>query len=596
MNYTLRLIALLLSLTCTTGAKAAPNDMATRVQACTACHGEQGRASPEGYYPRIAGKPAGYLYNQLIAFRDGGRHHAAMTGMVQHLSNDYLLHMANYFAEQHPPYPPPAPGNSTPAELLAGKRLVFEGASDRKVPACAACHGQNLMGVQPNTPGLLGLPKDYLNAQLGQWRNGQRQAAKPDCMHQVVQALTVSELNAASSYLAAQPVPPNARAQSANSIEFPLECGTHSRQPPKANTTNKPNAQQQRGAELARIGNCMGCHTTAGGQPYAGGRAIETPFGRVYASNLTPHPGTGLGRWTADDFYRAMHHGISKNGQYLYPAFPFTEYTRMPRQEVDDLFAYLQSLPAVEQATPKPTLRFPYNQRMLLAVWRTLYFTPGEFQADPNQSPQWNRGAYLVNGPGHCAACHTPRGSLGGYQSKAHLLGGNIAELNWFAPALNNHTLHGQGQWTESELVQYLQSGANRHAAASGPMAEVLVHSLQHLDQDDLNAMVVYLKSLPAQAPVVPQGTELASRSLQPALRLGKDIYTEQCAKCHGAHGQGEAGKFPALAGNATVNAPVASNAIRAVLNGGYSPSTVANPYPYGMPPYRAQLSDAQIA
>ncbi|HEX4918259.1 MAG TPA: c-type cytochrome [Limnobacter sp.] len=581
-----------------------PGNMATRVQACTACHGEQGRASAEGYYPRIAGKPAGYLYNQLIAFRDGSRQHAAMNSIVQHLSNDYLLHMAQHFAAQNPPYPAPASNSGSKAELEAGKKLVHKGLPDRQVPACVACHGQQLTGVEPYTPGLLGLPKDYLNAQLGKWRNGQRQAAAPDCMHNLVKALTPAELNAASAYLAGQPVPANPKAAPANSIEFPLECGTHTRQalPTQANTSPEPIAlasltvQEKRGAYLARLGNCMACHTSEGGKPYAGGRAIETPFGRVYGSNLTPDPGTGLGKWSADDFYRAMHHGISKNGEYLYPAFPYTDYTRMPRNEVDDLFAYLKKLQAVEQSTPAPALRFPYNQRNLLWVWRTLYFTPGEFTAAAEQSAMWNRGAYLINGPGHCAACHTPRTRLGGLKAQSHLNGSTIAVLNWFAPALNQHPLHSLGKWTQTEITDYLTSGVNQHAASSGPMAEVVRHSLQHIEKADLLAMAVYLKSLPAEAPEEKATTELANRSLQPAMRKGEQIYNNECAQCHGEDGKGETGKFPALAGNSSVNAPNAINVIRAVLNGGYSPSTYANPHPYGMPPYRTALSDSDIA
>ncbi|HEX4879897.1 MAG TPA: c-type cytochrome [Limnobacter sp.] len=580
------------------------NPMATRTQACTACHGEQGRASAEGYYPRIAGKPAAYLYNQLIAFRDGSRQHAAMNGIVQHLSNDYLLHMARHFAAQNPPYPAPASNTGSQAELEAGKQLVHKGLPDRQVPACVACHGQQLTGVEPYTPGLLGLPKDYLNAQLGKWRNGQRQAAAPDCMHNLVKALTPAELNAASAYLAGQPVPVNAKAAAANSVQFPLECGTHTMQstPTQANISPEPiplgslNAQEKRGAYLARAGNCMACHTTERGKPYAGGRAIETPFGRIYTSNLTPDPSTGLGTWSADDFYRAMHHGLSKNGEYLYPAFPYTEYTRMPRSEVDDLFAYLKRLTAVEQATPAPALRFPYNQRKLLWVWRSLYFSPGQYKATETQSAQWNRGAYLVNGPGHCAACHTPRTQLGGLKTQHHLTGSTIGVLDWFAPALNQHPMHSLGKWTQAEIVDYLATGANRHAASSGPMAEVVVHSLQHLEKADLQAMAVYLKSLPAQAPSEPAASELAKRSLLPAMQLGEKIYNQTCAECHGAHGQGEAGKFPALAGNAGVNAPNPANAIRAVLNGGYSPSTWQNPHPHGMPPYRGTLNDAEIA
>lgn len=590
--------------TLTTQAQTTVPDMASRVQACVACHGAEGRASPEGYYPRIAGKPEGYLYNQLIAFRDGSRQHAAMNGIVQHLSNDYLLQIARYFAAQNPPYPAPAKSTASTNELEQGKRLVFEGFASKKIPACAACHGQALTGVEPYTPGLLGLPRDYLNAQLGKWRNGQRKAAEPDCMHTVVKALSSEELNTATAYLAAQAVPANPKAIQANSTVFPLKCGTHTETaaPNNSNVSPEPislnvlSAQEKRGAYLARLGNCAGCHTADPKKPYAGGRAIETPFGQIYASNLTPNSETGLGAWTADDFYKAMHSGVSKNGDYLYPAFPYTDYTKMSRAEVDDLYSYLKRLPAIAQKTSKPELQFPFNQRPLLAVWRALYFTEGEYQPNTQQSEQWNRGAYLVNGPGHCAACHTPRNALGGLKSNLNLSGATIPVMNWFAPALNNHPEQGLGKWSEADIAQYLQSGVNQHAASYGPMSEVVAHSLQFTSNADAKAMAVYLKSLPAQAPSEKESTGLGQRTLQALMLRGENFYTNSCAECHGKKGEGQANQFPALAGNVNVIAPNPVNAIRMVLNGGYSPSTAIVPYPHGMPPYRVELNNTEIA
>ena len=588
----------------TTQAETQVADMAARVQACVACHGAEGRASAEGYYPRIAGKPEGYLYNQLIAFREGGRQHAAMNAIVQHLSNDYLLQMAKFFAAQNPPYPAPAKSTATANELDKGKQLVLEGLQSKKVPACVACHGQSLTGVEPYTPGLLGLPRDYLNAQLGKWRNGQRQAADPDCMHTLVKALSLEELNTASAYLAAQAMPQNPKAAPANSVKFPLTCGTHTSTavPGSSNISPEPIAldvlseQEMRGAYLARIGNCAGCHTANPKKPFAGGRAIETPFGKIYSSNLTPNAETGLGNWTSGDFYQAMHSGISKDGSYLYPAFPYTEYTKMSRADVDDLFSYLKRLPAIAQQTPEPNLIFPFNQRPLLAVWRTLYFTEGEFKADVHQNSEWNRGAYLVNGPGHCAACHTPRNALGGSKTELNLSGASIPVLNWFAPALNNHPTQGLGKWSEADITQYLQSGVNQHAASYGPMSEVVAHSLQFMNNPDAKAMAVYLKSLPAQAPSEKESTGLGQRTLQPLILRGEAIYANTCAECHGEKGEGKANQFPALAGNVNVIAPNPVNAIRMVLNGGFSPSTHLEPYPHGMPPYRTEYSNDDIA
>jgi mono/diheme cytochrome c family protein len=579
-------------------------DMASRVQACIACHGAEGRASAEGYYPRIAGKPEGYLYNQLIAFRNGSRQHVAMNSIVQNLSNDYLLQMARYFASQHLPYPAPAKSTASAAELARGKELAMVGDTSKKIPACASCHGTALTGVEPYTPGLLGLPRDYLNAQLGKWRNGQRKAADPDCMHSLVKAMSTADLNAATAYLASLPVPANSGAAAAGSIKFPLNCGTHTTSAPVGNNNVSPEAvelsllteQEKRGAYLARMGNCAGCHTADPKKPYAGGRAIETPFGSIYSTNLTPNKEHGLGSWSADDFYKAMHQGISRNGSYLYPAFPYTEYTRMSRAEVDDLFAYLKRLPAVARATPAPELVFPFNQRPLLAAWRALYFKPGEFKAESNQSAQWNRGAYLVNGPGHCAACHTPRNTLGGLKEKLNLSGATIPVLNWFAPALNNHPVHGLGKWTEQDIADYLGTGVNRHAASYGPMSEVVAHSLQFAKPGDLQAMAVYLKSLPAQAPSEKESTGLGSRTLEPLMAQGENVYRNTCAECHGQKGEGKPLQFPALAGNSNVIAPNPVNAIRMVLNGGYSPSTAGVPYPHGMPPYRVELNNTEIA
>lgn len=203
-----------------------PDTMAQRVVACTACHGKEGRATNSGYFPRIAGKPAGYLYNQLVNFREGRRQYPLMTYMVTHLSDTYLMEMAEHFASQHPPYPPPQVVDVSPATLEKGRQVVFSGDDSRKVPACIACHGQGLSGVAPNIPGLLGLPRDYLNAQLGAWRNGQRRAAAPDCMAHIAKQLSPEEISAASAWLATQPVPPGMRPAPASALaRLPLSCG-----------------------------------------------------------------------------------------------------------------------------------------------------------------------------------------------------------------------------------------------------------------------------------------------------------------------------------------------------------------------------------
>lgn len=200
--------------------------MAQRTLACSVCHGAQGRAGPDGYYPRIAGKPAGYLYNQLLNFRDGRRHYAAMTRLIDPLSEPYLLEIAQHFSGLELPYAPPPPPQVAAAVLERGRQLALHGEPAAKLPACVGCHGAGLTGVQPNTPGLLGLPRDYINAQLGAWRTGERQAHAPDCMAKVARTLTPEDLNAVSSWLAAQPLPAQPRAIDRLPEPTPLPCGS----------------------------------------------------------------------------------------------------------------------------------------------------------------------------------------------------------------------------------------------------------------------------------------------------------------------------------------------------------------------------------
>lgn len=203
-----------------------PDTMAQRTAACTGCHGDQGRAASDGYYPRIAGKPAGYLYNQLINFREGRRTYPMMVYMVSHLSDDYLHAMAEHFASQHPPYPPPQPLQVSAAQLARGRQLAIDGDRKADVPACVACHGKALTGMAPAIPGLLGLPRDYLSGQFGAWKNGTRHAAKPDCMATLATRLSVDDISAVSAWLSQQPVPADARAVSDSAATLPLECGS----------------------------------------------------------------------------------------------------------------------------------------------------------------------------------------------------------------------------------------------------------------------------------------------------------------------------------------------------------------------------------
>lgn len=347
----------------------------------------------------------------------------------------------------------------------------------------------------------------------------------------------------------------------------------------------------QRGAYLARAGNCMGCHSSPGGPAFAGGNAIETPFGTVYASNLTPDDETGLGRWNASHFWRAMHNGRSKDGRLLYPAFPYPNYTQVTREDSDAIFAFLRSLPPVRQAAPAHELRWPYSSQAALAVWRALYFTPGTYVPDPSQTAEWNRGAYLVRGLGHCAACHTARNALGA-PGESDLGGGQIPMQNWYAPSLASPSEAGVADWSTAEIAALLKNGTTPRASVLGPMAEVVLHSTQHLGDADLASMAVFLRTLPQEKAQPPAPAALRTEVAQ----LGAKLYGKHCAQCHGAQGEGVPGAYPALAGNRAVTMRSTANLVQIVLNGGFSPATAGNPRPFGMPPYVLVLDDAQTA
>ena len=295
---------------------------------------------------------------------------------------------------------------------------------------------------------------------------------------------------------------------------------------PIANADDMPirYALQARGAYLARVGNCIGCHTAEGGQPYAGGHRLVTSIGTFITPNITPDPETGIGHWNENDLWRALHDGKGRNGAPLYPAFPYTEYTKVTREDSDAIFAYLQSLTPVQQKNTPSQIRFPFNLRPLIYVWRALYFDPGVYQPDLKKNDEWNRGAYLVQGLGHCNACHTTRNPLGGSQGGL-LGGGQLMGTNWYAPSLTSLQEASTSDWPIEEIVQLLKTGLSHRAATAGPMADVVTQSLQHLKEDDARAMAVYLKSLPPGDPrsrgVAPPLTEEVDK----LLARGGEIY-----------------------------------------------------------------------
>ena len=363
--------------------------------------------------------------------------------------------------------------------------------------------------------------------------------------------------------------------------------------PPAATAALTPAQRNARGAYLARAGDCMACHTVRGGAQYAGGRVIRTAFGDIITPNITPDVATGIGNWSADDFWRALHHGKGKDGRLLYPAFPYTSYTHLTRDDADALYAWMRSVPAVRQHSVPHSLRFPYNQQWALAAWRALYFRPGVYRVDTAQSVDWNRGAYLVNGLGHCSACHSPRNGLGA--EGANLSGGMLDGLGWYAPELTFGEASGKPAWSQDDLAAFLKTGVSPHATASGPMAEVVRASLQHLNDADVNAMAQYLRSLPAAAPAPPYQRKVNPQT-DAFLAAGARLYRQHCVECHGENGGGQAPHYPPLAGNRALGQAPAVNAIRIVLNGGFAPATAGNPRPYGMPPFGHVLNDIEVA
>jgi mono/diheme cytochrome c family protein len=354
-----------------------------------------------------------------------------------------------------------------------------------------------------------------------------------------------------------------------------------------------------RGRALLTLGNCEDCHTLKGSQPFAGGRSIPTPFGLFVSPNITQDAEHGIGRWSADDFWSALHKGYAPGGKLLYPTFPYTNFTRISRADSDAMFAYLKTVAAVPTANRDHQLKFPYNQRWLLAIWRGLFFTPGVYEPDTQHDAEWNRGAYLVQGVAHCSACHESRNALGAVRSKANPSGGLV--LSWYAPSLFNPKEAGVQNWPAADIVTLLRAGVvtgEHNAYSFGPMAEVVYESLQHTDEADLKAIAVYLKSLPASAAkkAEAQRAGLAPSAIPIVMSMGQKVYQDHCAKCHGDNGKGESNVAPALAGSRIVTMNPAIDAVRVVLYGGYAPGTELNPRPFGMPPFYPTLSSEQMA
>ncbi|WP_277977962.1 c-type cytochrome [Pantoea endophytica] len=346
----------------------------------------------------------------------------------------------------------------------------------------------------------------------------------------------------------------------------------------------------ERGRYVAIASDCTACHTMPESKlPLAGGYSISTPFGGIYASNITPDVETGIGNWTERDFFRAVRHGKGKEGEHLYPAMPYNAYVKLTDRDMHDLWMYMRSVKPIKYQVPETNLGFPYNIRLAMMGWNLLFFKNSGFQVDPNQSVAWNRGAYLVEGPAHCAACHTAKNLIGG-DSSDYLQGSNLGE--WHAPDITPNPHTGIGGWSAQQVVDYLKLGSNHVAVASGPMAEAVTNSTQHLTDEDLKAIAVYLKQVPASKTTRPQ--PVAADSAQ--MKMGENVYSANCTACHNSDGKGIPNLAASLAGNPGLLAEDASSIITTVLQGGRGAVTAGNPTSGAMPSFAWKLSDEQVA
>jgi mono/diheme cytochrome c family protein len=363
-------------------------------------------------------------------------------------------------------------------------------------------------------------------------------------------------------------------------------------------SASSPGDAQARGKYLATAGNCVSCHTTEQGQPYAGGRAFQTPFGTLFSTNITPDAETGIGKWSEQDLLRALREGVSPEGTHLYPAFPYTAYTKMSDADIAALYAYLKTIEPAKSPAPENQLKFPFSQRWALGFWKTLYLDAGEYKPDTTQSAEWNRGAYLVEALGHCGACHSPRGLLGGQSADEAMTGGEYTDRvrggehrEWSAPNLTS-SQNGLAAWPVEEIASYLKTGRNSFTETLGPMNEVIMNSTRHLSDEDTRAMAVYLKGLAANP------GKTGAPTPESVLAEGSALYDVHCGTCHlptGLGGQAE-DSGARLAGSPLVQANNPASLINIIM---YGPERPDPPLPHRwkkMPAFAEKLTDDEIA
>jgi len=352
----------------------------------------------------------------------------------------------------------------------------------------------------------------------------------------------------------------------------------------------EPSAETiERGKQLATAADCAGCHTADPSKPFAGGKRLPTPFGAVYSPNLTPDRETGIGAWSDEDFRRAFREGVAPDGSHYYPAFPYAYFTKLTRDDLLAIRAFLATLAPVRNERPAPELWWPFNHRFVMRGWNFLFFKPGIFEPNQQKSTEWNRGGYLVTGAAHCGACHTPKNIFGADKRNRAFRGGSVD--GWFAPRLDSAVRSGLKSWSVDDVVEYLASGRNSRSHAAGPMADVVLNSTSKMSEGDLRAIAVFLKDLP---PGVPEPD--VARPPQSGMSAGQTIYAHACVSCHEADGSGAPRIYPPLPGNANLQSTDPASTLRIILEGVQTVTTPRAPNPGSMPAYAKQLSDEEIA
>ena len=347
--------------------------------------------------------------------------------------------------------------------------------------------------------------------------------------------------------------------------------------------------QVERGRYLATVGDCLACHTVPdSGKDFAGGRPIETPFGTLLSPNITPDPDTGIGAWTDDEFVNSLIKGTGRNGMRLYPAMPYTYYTKLSREDALAIRAYLNTVPPMRNDVNINQLSFPFNIRSSLAVWDALFFDSGPFYPVAGKSAEWNWGAYLSEGLAHCGLCHTPKNLLGGDKTSRKLEGYSLQ--GWLAPNITNDARVGVGGWSVEEIAQYLKTGHNHTSAANGPMSEMVSISTSHMNDADLRAIAVYLKDQPGSGEKSTTDPDAAT------MKAGAQVYADECSGCHTPDGKGTPGMFPSVNGSPVVQQTDPISLMHIVLRGARSTGTDKAPTAPAMPAFGAALNDDQVA